>query len=63
MVMATSSSLFVHPAVVMACIPFAGLGVIWLMVATGAPFNLVAMIGIVVRVGVVVDNGIVSSRT
>ncbi len=59
MVMASLFESFVHPAVVMFCIPFAGLGVIWLMVATGAPFNLMAMIGMVILVGVVVNNGIV----
>ncbi len=59
MVMASLFESLIHPAVVMFCIPFAGLGVIWLMVATGAPFNLMAMIGMVILVGVVVNNGIV----
>jgi HAE1 family hydrophobic/amphiphilic exporter-1 len=43
----------------MGTVPFASLGVFWLMMATGTPFNIMAMIGIVILVGVVVNNGIV----
>ncbi len=59
MVMASLFESLVHPAVVMFCIPFASLGVIWFMIATNTPFNLMAMIGMVILVGVVVNNGIV----
>lgn len=47
------------PLVVMGTVPFASLGVFWLMMATGTPFNIMAMIGIVILIGVVVNNGIV----
>ncbi len=47
------------PLVVMACVPFASLGVFWTLMATGTPMNLMAMIGIVILIGIVVNNGIV----
>ncbi|MEZ4388400.1 MAG: efflux RND transporter permease subunit [Candidatus Krumholzibacteriia bacterium] len=47
------------PLVVMACVPFASLGVFWTLMATGTPLNLMAMIGIVILIGIVVNNGIV----
>ena len=47
------------PIVVMACVPFASLGVFWTLMATGTPMNLMAMIGIVILIGIVVNNGIV----
>jgi HAE1 family hydrophobic/amphiphilic exporter-1 len=59
MVMASLFESLVHPGTVMFCIPFASLGVIWFMIATNTPFNLMAMIGMVILVGVVVNNGIV----
>jgi len=59
MVMACLFESLIHPAVVMFCLPFASLGVIWLMIGTHTPFNLMAMIGMVILVGVVVNNGIV----
>jgi HAE1 family hydrophobic/amphiphilic exporter-1 len=33
--------------------------VFWLMMATGTPFNFMAMIGMVILIGIVVNNGIV----
>lgn len=59
MIMASLFESFSHPALVMFCMPFASLGVIWLMIATGTPFNLMAMIGMVILIGIVVNNGIV----
>jgi HAE1 family hydrophobic/amphiphilic exporter-1 len=59
MVMASLFESLTHPAVVMFCLPFASLGVIWLMIVTNTPFNLMAMIGMVILIGVVVNNGIV----
>jgi HAE1 family hydrophobic/amphiphilic exporter-1 len=58
-VMAILFESLVHPAVVMGCVPFAFLGVVWLFMATGTPFNLMAGIGTVVLIGIVVNNGIV----
>jgi len=59
MVMASLFESLIHPAVVMFCIPFAGYGVVWLMIATNTPLNMMAMIGMVILVGIVVNNGIV----
>jgi HAE1 family hydrophobic/amphiphilic exporter-1 len=58
-VMASLFESFLHPLVIMLTIPFAMLGVIWTMIVTQTPFNLMAMIGIVILCGVVVNNGIV----
>lgn len=58
-VMAALFESFLHPLVIMLCIPFAGLGVIWTLMLSSTPFNLMAMIGIVILIGIVVNNGIV----
>jgi len=59
LVMAALFESFLHPLVIMLCIPFAALGVIWTLMITHTPFNLLAMIGVVILVGIVVNNGIV----
>ena len=59
MIMASLFESLRHPSVVMFCMPFASLGVIWLMIVTNTPFNIMAMIGMVILIGVVVNNGIV----
>ncbi len=58
-VMASLFESLLHPLVVMACVPFASVGVFWIMMATGSPFNIMAMIGMVILIGIVVNNGIV----
>lgn len=58
-VMASLFESLLQPLVVMCCVPFASLGVFWLFMLTGTPFNLMAMIGMVILIGVVVNNGIV----
>ncbi len=58
-VMASLFESLLHPLVVMACVPFASVGVFWFMMATGTPFNIMAMIGMVILIGIVVNNGIV----
>jgi len=58
-VMASLFESLMYPLVVMGCVPFASLGVFWIMMATGTPFNLMAMIGMVILIGIVVNNGIV----
>ncbi len=58
-VMASLFESLLYPLVVMGTVPYASLGVFWLMMATGTPFNLMAMIGIVILIGIVVNNGIV----
>ena len=59
LLMAALFESFLHPLVIMMCIPFAALGVIWTLMVTHTPFNLLAMIGIVILIGIVVNNGIV----
>ncbi len=58
-VMAALFESFLHPLVIMLCIPFAALGVIWTLMISHTPFNIMAMIGIVILIGIVVNNGIV----
>jgi len=58
-VMASLFESLLYPLVVMGCVPFASLGVFWIMMATGTPFNMMAMIGMVILIGIVVNNGIV----
>ncbi|MFQ5600114.1 MAG: efflux RND transporter permease subunit [Candidatus Krumholzibacteriia bacterium] len=58
-VMAALFESLLHPLVIMLTVPFAIFGVIWLTVLTHTPFNIMAMIGVVVLVGVIVNNGIV----
>ena len=58
-VMASLFESLLYPLVVMGTVPFASLGVFWLMMATGTPFNMMAMIGMVILIGIVVNNGIV----
>jgi HAE1 family hydrophobic/amphiphilic exporter-1 len=58
-VMASLFESLLYPMVVMGTVPFASLGVVWLMMATGTPFNMMAMIGMVILIGIVVNNGIV----
>jgi len=58
-VMASLFESLTYPLVVIGTVPFASLGVFWLMMATGTPFNMMAMIGMVILIGIVVNNGIV----
>jgi HAE1 family hydrophobic/amphiphilic exporter-1 len=58
-VMAALFESYLHPLVIMLCIPFAGLGVVWTLILSGTPMNLFAMIGMVILIGIVVNNGIV----
>jgi HAE1 family hydrophobic/amphiphilic exporter-1 len=48
-----------HPFAILLSLPFALVGVVWTLYLTGTPFNLMARIGLMVLVGVVVNNGIV----
>jgi HAE1 family hydrophobic/amphiphilic exporter-1 len=48
-----------HPLSIMLSLPFALVGVVWMLALTGTPNNLMARIGLMVLVGVVVNNGIV----
>jgi HAE1 family hydrophobic/amphiphilic exporter-1 len=50
---------FLLPLAVIISIPFALLGVYWTLYLTGTPFDIMAGIGVVILVGVVVNNAIV----
>ena len=58
-VMASLFESLIYPMVVIGTVPYASLGVFWLMMATDTPFNIMAMIGMVILIGIVVNNGIV----
>ncbi len=47
-----------HPLIVMLSVPFAGIGVIWMLFATGTTFNMNSFLGMIVLVGIVVNNAI-----
>ena len=50
---------FVLPLAVIIAVPFSFLGVYWTLYLTGTPLDNMAMIGVVILVGVVVNNAIV----
>jgi HAE1 family hydrophobic/amphiphilic exporter-1 len=58
-VMAALFESVVHPFSIMISLPFAVVGIAWFLWLTGTPFNIMARIGLMVLVGVVVNNGIV----
>ena len=59
MVMAGQFESFIHPFLIMFSLPFAGSGVALALLATGTPLSMSSYIGIVLLVGVVVNNAIV----
>jgi HAE1 family hydrophobic/amphiphilic exporter-1 len=59
LVMASLFESYLHPLVIMTCLPLAAVGVIWVLALSQTPFGLMAMIGVVILIGVVVNNGIV----
>lgn len=58
-VMAALFESFLHPFAIMFALPFGFAGVAWMCLLTGTPFNLMAQIGLLILVGIVVNNGIV----
>ncbi len=59
MVMAAQFESFLDPFVVLFSIPFAMVGVIWALLITGKTFNTISFVGMVMLVGIVVNNAIV----
>ncbi len=59
MVMAALFESFMHPLVIMLSLPFAFIGVVWMLVLTGTAINIMTMIGFVILIGIVVNNGII----
>jgi len=59
MVMASLYEGFLDPFIIMFAVPFAFTGVIWAFLLTGIVLNIVTFMGIVMLVGIVVNNAIV----
>jgi len=59
MVMASQFESLKTPFVIMFSVPFAFTGAIWLLLLTGSSISIVALIGLVLLIGVVVNNAIV----
>jgi HAE1 family hydrophobic/amphiphilic exporter-1 len=59
LVMAGLFESLLHPFAIMFALPFAFVGIAFTCFATGSPFNLMAQIGLLILVGIVVNNGIV----
>jgi HAE1 family hydrophobic/amphiphilic exporter-1 len=58
-VMASLFESLAQPFAILFSIPFALPGAVWLLAATRTPFNMMAQIGLLILMGVVVNNGIV----
>ncbi len=58
-VMASLFESLAHPFAIILSLPFAAVGVAWFLLLTWTPFNMMSMIGMLVLIGVVVNNGIV----
>lgn len=58
-VMASLFESLAHPFAIILSLPFALVGVAWMLTMTGTPFNIMAKIGLLVLLGIVVNNGIV----
>jgi hydrophobic/amphiphilic exporter-1 (mainly G- bacteria), HAE1 family len=59
LVMASLFESLVQPFAILFSIPFALPGTVWFLAATRTPFNLMAQIGLLILMGIVVNNGIV----
>lgn len=58
-VMASQFESLTYPFVIMFAVPFAFVGVLIGLVVTGTPMSIMAMVGAVMTIGIVVNNGIV----
>ena len=59
MVMAAQFESFRDPFIIMFSVPFGVVGAIWALLLTGQTFNITSFIGLVMLVGIVVNNAIV----
>ncbi|MCK5450981.1 MAG: efflux RND transporter permease subunit [Candidatus Omnitrophica bacterium] len=59
MVMASQFESLIDPFVIMFCVPFAFVGVILAFVVTGTTLSIVSFIGVIMLMGIVVNNGII----
>lgn len=58
-ILASQFESFVQPFIIMGTVPLALIGVFIGVVATGTPFNIMVMVGVILLAGIVVNNGIV----
>lgn len=58
-VMAALFESVLHPFAIMLSLPFAVVGIVLFLLLTGTPFNVMSQIGLIILVGIVVNNGIV----
>jgi len=59
MVMASQFESLIDPFIIMFTVPLAMMGVVWFLLITGTTLSITALIGCVLLVGIVVNNGIV----
>lgn len=59
MVMASQFESLIDPFIIIFAIPFSIIGVVWAFVATGLTLSVVTFIGVIMLLGIVVNNGIV----
>lgn len=59
LVMAALFESLIYPTSILTCILFGVVGIFWFFLITGTDFDLMAIIGILILMGIVVNNGIV----
>lgn len=59
MVMAAQFESLLNPFLILSSIPLALIGVIWILFLTATEFNVISFIGVIIMVGIAVNNGIV----
>jgi len=58
-VMASQFESFMDPFIILFTVPLSFVGVVWIYFLTGETFNILTAVGLIVLVGVIVNNGIV----
>ena len=58
-VMAALFESVLHPFAILLSLPFSVVGIVLFLLVTGTPFNVMGQIGIILLIGIVVNNGIV----
>ncbi len=58
-VMASQFESFLDPFIILFTVPLSFVGVIWIYLLTGETFNILTAVGLIVLVGVIVNNGII----
>jgi len=59
MIMAAQFESFLDPFIIIFTVPFAIVGVIWILFITGKTLNLISYVGMIMLIGIVVNNAIV----